>query len=203
MRLTAMLLEHPHGATPATHALAALMSLHAARLPGRVDASGNLHALFDQDRLLWDRQLIAEGLKFLDLSATGDELTAYHVEAAIASTHARALRAEDTDWKAIVSLYDRLMTLRPSPVVGLNRAIAISLREGPKRGLEEINRIADRGRLATYPFYFAALGELELRLGGYEVAREHFRAALVLARNPMERRFLSQRVDVCEPRETE
>jgi CDGSH-type Zn-finger protein len=126
---------------------------------------------------------------------------------AIAPTHARALRAEDTDWKAIVSLYDRLMTLRPSPrpsaVVGLNRAIAISLHEGPKRGLEEINRIADRDRLTTYPFYFAALGELEHRLGRYEVAREHFRAALVLARNPMERRFLSQRVDVCEPRETE
>jgi RNA polymerase sigma factor (sigma-70 family) len=203
MRLTAMLLEHPHGATPATHALAALMSLHAARLPGRVDASGNLHALFDQDRLQWDRQLIAEGLRFLDFSATGDELTEYHVEAAIASTHARALRAEDTDWKAIVSLYDRLIPLRPSPVVGLNRAIAISLHEGPKRGLEEINRIADRGRLTTYPFYFAALGELELRLGRYEVAREHFRAALVLARNPMERRFLSQRVDACEPRETE
>jgi RNA polymerase sigma-70 factor (ECF subfamily) len=94
------------------------------------------------------------------------------------------------------------MTVRPSPVVGLNRAIAISLHEGPKRGLEEINRIADRDRLTIYPFYFAALGELELRLGRYEVARDHFRAALVLARNPMERRFLSQRVDVCEPRET-
>lgn len=194
MRLNAMLLQHPLGTTPATYALAALMCLDAARLPGRMDASGNLSSLFDQDRSRWDQELVVEGLKLLDLSATGSELTEYHVEAAIASMHARALRAEDTDWKTIVTLYDRLMTIHPSPVVALNRAIAVAQNEGPERGLEEIGSIADRDRLAAYPFYPAALGELELRRGSHETAREHFRAALALARNPAERRFLEQRV---------
>jgi RNA polymerase sigma factor (sigma-70 family) len=202
MRLTAALLEHPLGRTPATYALAALMSLDAARLPARVDASGNLNSLFDQDRSQWDQQLLAEGLTFLELSATGFELTEYHVEAAIASIHARALRTEDTNWGAIVSMYDKLMMIRPSPIVALNRAIAIAQSEGPERGLEEIGHIADRDRLAAYPFYPAALGELELRRGRHEIAREHFRAARALARNPMERQFLDRRVSACERDDT-
>jgi predicted RNA polymerase sigma factor len=146
----------------------------------------------------WDQELIAEGLRFLELSATGSELAQYHVEAAIASIHACSRRIEDTDWKAVVSLYDTLMMIRPSPIVALNRAIAIAQSEGPERGLEEIRSIADRERLAAYPFYSAALGELELRRGRRETAGEHFRAALALARNPMERRFLDRRVGACE-----
>ena len=198
MRLTAKLLEHPLGTTPATHALAALMCLHAARLPARVDASGNLNSLFDQDRSQWDQEIVVEGLRLLDFSAKGTELSEYHVEAAIASIHTRALRSEDTDWTAIVSLYNTLITLRPSPIVALNRAIAIAQKEGPERGLEEIGLIADRDRLAAYPFFSAALGELEFRCGRPETAREHFRAALALARNPMERRFLDLRISACE-----
>ncbi|HWS64854.1 MAG TPA: DUF6596 domain-containing protein, partial [Steroidobacteraceae bacterium] len=197
MRLAAVLLEHPLGRTPATYAIAALTSLHAARLPTRVDAFGDLSALVDQDRSQWDQGLVAEGLRFLEFSATGAELTEYHVEAAIASMHARALRLEDTDWGAIVSLYDTLMTIRPSPIVALNRAIAVSQYEGPDRGLMEILSITDSTRLATYPFYFAACGELELRRGRREAAREHFRAALALARNEMERRFLDRRLNAC------
>src|SRR5207245_8520555 len=118
MRLTMLLLEHPLAATPATHALAALMCLHAARLPARVDASGSLISLFDQDRSRWDSRLVAEGQRFLDLSATGSELTEYHVEAAIASVHAMAHRTEDTDWERVVSLYDMLMKICPPPLVG-------------------------------------------------------------------------------------
>jgi RNA polymerase sigma-70 factor (ECF subfamily) len=203
MRLTAMLLEHPLGTTPVTYSLAALMCLHAARLPGRVDASGNLSSLLEQDRSQWDQELVAEGLKLLELSAMGSELTEYHVQAAIASIHARALRTEDTNWQAIVSLYDTLMTIRPSPIVALNRAIAVAQNEGPERGLEEIRSITDRDRLAAYPFYPAALGELEFRRGRHATAREHFRAALALARNPMERRFLDQRVSACERGDTQ
>jgi RNA polymerase sigma factor (sigma-70 family) len=198
MRLTATLLDHPQGKTPTTYALAALMSLHAARLPTRVDASGTLYSLFDQDRLLWDRQLLAEGTTLLGLSATGSELTEYHLEAAIASIHGRAPRIEDTDWKSIVSLYDTLATLRPSPIVALNRAIALAQLDGAERGLEEISKIVDDDRLAAYPFYFAAIGELKLRTGRIESARENFRAALALARNPMEQRFLSARLRGCE-----
>jgi len=198
MRLASILLDHPLGKAPATHALLALMCLNAARLPARIDSSGDLHALFDQDRSQWDRQLVSEGLGFLEFSAVGSELTEYHVEAGIAAAHAQAARAEETDWKLIVSLYDTLMTLKPSPIVALNRAIAIAQNEGPERGLEEIQSMGDRDRLVAYPFYFAALGELELRRGKREAARRHFSAAFAVARNPMERRFLSGRIEVCE-----
>src|SRR5262249_53243367 len=131
--------------------------------------------------------------------ATGPELTEYHVEAAIAWVHAMAHRAEDTDWARIVSLYDTLMTLRPSPVVALNRAIAIAQRDGPERGLQEIRSIADSDRLATYPFYYAALGEFEFRSGRHQNAREYFRTALSFARNPTERQFFENRIFTCEP----
>jgi RNA polymerase sigma factor (sigma-70 family) len=197
MRLAALLPEHPQGATPTTHALAALMCLDAARLPSRVDGEGNLRPLSDQNRLLWDSQLIAEGFKFLELSAKGRELTEYHVEAAIASVHARAPTLAETDWSAIVALYDSLMTIRPTPIVALNRAIAIAQAQGPGRGLEEMATIADSERLAKYPFYFAAMGELEFQLASPETARKHFLAALALARNPMERAFFERRIGAC------
>ena len=195
MRLTAVLLEHPLGGIPATYALAALMHLDAARLPARTDSAGNLSSLFNQDRSQWDSQLITEGQRLLDLSATGPDLSEYHVEAAIAWVHASAASAAETDWQQIVSLYDMLKAIRPSPVVALNRAIAIGQHEGPARGLEQVLAIADRDRLDSYPFYFAALGEFEFRRGRYEQAHEQFRKALELARNPMERHFLEGRVD--------
>ncbi len=198
MRLVQVLLNHALAATPVTHALAALMWLHAARLPARVDAAGNLSSLFDQDRSRWDHELVIRGQEFLDLSAKGTALTEYHLEAGIAAFHAMAPRPEETDWAQIVLLYDMLMTIRPSPVVALNRAIAVAQLEGPGRGLEEIHAIAGKDRLARYPFYFGALGEFELRSGRREVARGHFQAALALARNAMERRFLEGRVAACE-----
>jgi RNA polymerase sigma-70 factor (ECF subfamily) len=198
MRLTAVLLEHPLGATPTTHALGALMCLNAARLPARIDAAGNLSSLFDQDRSVWDRQLIAEGMSFLELSAKGSDVNEYHLEAAIASIHAAARAIEDTDWSKIVSLYDTLMMVRPSPIVALNRAIAIAQRDGPDRGIEEIQAITDRDRLKSYPFYWAALGEFGLRSRRYETAEGHFRSALALARNESERHFFGQRLQASQ-----
>ncbi len=198
MRLTALLREHTPAATPATNALAALMCLHAARLRARTDAAGDLSALVDQDRSAWDAQLIADGLDLLEHSATGSEVTPYHIEAAIAAAHAGARSLEDTDWPFIVSLYDRLMTAAPSPVVSLNRAIAIAQCEGAERGLQELHAIRDENLLARYPFYPAAMGEMELLLGDRDGARERFRAALVLARNPTERRFLEKRLRGCD-----
>jgi RNA polymerase sigma-70 factor (ECF subfamily) len=197
LRLARLLLEHPAAATPETHALAALLSLHAARLPARLDAAGDLSPLLDQDRSRWDARLLAQGLELLERSARGPELTTYHVEAAIAAAHAAAPSVAETDWGMIVSLYDRLLAIAPSPVVALNRAIAVAQRDGPEPGLAELRAIADRDRLARYPFYPAALGELELRVGRREAAREHFEAALALARNPTERRFLGKRLDAC------
>jgi RNA polymerase sigma factor (sigma-70 family) len=197
LRLTALLAEHPPAATPTTYALAALMHLHAARLPARIDAAGDLSALVDQDRSCWDARLIAEGLALLERSATGQEMTPYHLESAIAAVHAAARTLEETDWKAIVDLYDKLMAIAPSPVVALNRAVAIGQRDGPRRGLDALDAMADRDRLSEYPFYPAARGELELRLGNREAARTHFEAALGLARNGEERRFLHKRLQTC------
>jgi RNA polymerase sigma factor (sigma-70 family) len=198
MRLVALLLEHAPSATPATHALFALMCLHAARLPARVDGAGDLIPLLDQDRRLWDAALVAKGRRLLDLSATGLEVTEYHVEAAIASVHGDAASVDDTRWDQIVSLYDTLLSIRPSPVVALQRALAVAQTAGPERGIEEIRAIAGSDRLARYPFYFAALGELELRQGHRTLACRHFREALAVARNGMERRFIAGRIDACQ-----
>jgi RNA polymerase sigma-70 factor (ECF subfamily) len=196
MRLTSILLKNPP--TPSTYALAALMSLNAARLPARLDLTGNLTALADQDRSQFDQALAEAGLRLMEHAATGPELTDYHVEAAIAWVHTSAQRTEDTDWATIISLYDRLMAIRPSPIVALNRAIAIAQHEGPQRGLNEINAIQNSERLASYPFYHAALGELEIGSGHLEDAREHFAVALKLARNPMERSFFEHRIGACK-----
>jgi predicted RNA polymerase sigma factor len=197
MRLAAMLLVHPDGATPETYALSALMCLNAARLPGRVDALGELQTLENQDRSSWDHGLVAEGLALLGRSASGPSVSQYHIEAAIAACHTTASDPAETNWSKVVELYDALIRVAPSPVVALNRAIAIAQVEGPERGLAEIAAIANCERLAAYPFYQAAMGELELRCGRYAGARQHFRAAVAVARNPAERGFLERRERAC------
>jgi predicted RNA polymerase sigma factor len=197
MRLAAMLLDHPAGATPETYALSALMCLNAARLPGRVDALGELQTLENQDRSAWDHDLLAEGLALLGRSASGASVSQYHIEAAIAACHTTVTNPAETDWGKVVQLYDALISIVPSPVVALNRAIAIAQVEGPERGLAEITVIANRERLAAYPFYPAAMGELELRRGRHAEARQHFQAAVALARNPAERTFLERRERAC------
>jgi len=197
IRLTMLLLESPQTAAPETHALAALMHLHAAKLPARLDSEGDLNPLLEQDRSRWDTERVQQGLALLDRSAVGSTVSAFHIEAAIAAVHATARSVEDTDWNAIVGLYDRLMAIAPSPVVALNRAIAIGQRDGPGAGLEALRAITP-DRLRSYPFYPAAFGEFELRRGNLESAREHFSAAVHLARNDAERRFLQRRVRHCE-----
>jgi len=197
IRLTTLLLEFRPAASPETLALAALMCLHAARLPARLDAGGDLNPLFEQKRSQWDAQLVERGLAWLNQSAAGQTVTAYHVEAAIAAAHATARSVDETNWEQVVGLYDRLMAIAPSPVVALNRAIAIGQRDGPERGLEALRAISDRDRLRRYPFYPAAIGELELRRGDRAAARRHFSKAAGLARNRVERRFLEKRAGEC------
>ncbi len=197
MRLTRLLLEHRLGAAPTSYALSALMCLNRARLPARVDASGKLNSLFDQDRSLWDKNLISEGLQLLELSAEGAEMTEYHVEAGIAAVHATAPTMHATNWQEIVSLYDTLMTMRPTPIVALNRAIAFGHRDGANRGLRELRTIPDSDRLAKYPFYHAAFAEFELQNGQAKAAIVRFETALKLARNPMERQFFENRIVSC------
>jgi RNA polymerase sigma-70 factor (ECF subfamily) len=192
MRLAALLREHPATRTPATYALSALMALHAARLPGRIDAAGELVALWAQDRTAWNHTLISGGRELLDQSAVGDELTTYHLEAAIAAVHAAATSAAATDWDAIVTLYDRLMRIAPSAVVALNRAIAVAERDGADAGIAARGEIGDIERLAAYPFLPAALAELERRRGDVLAAGVHYERAMALARSDAERRFLER-----------
>jgi predicted RNA polymerase sigma factor len=137
---------------------------------------------------------VRRGLRALEASASGAEVTAWHVEAAIAAEHTTAPTHAKTNWRRIVNLYDALAALRPSPVVALSRAIAIGEVEGTSRALEELARIEGRERLAQYPFYAAAIGEQLLRAGRLIEARERFVAALAVARSPSERRFLERRI---------
>jgi RNA polymerase sigma-70 factor (ECF subfamily) len=192
LRLTLLLRAHPPAATPTTHALAALMCLHAARLPARFE-QGELRSLAEQDRARWDERLLAEGLALFEASARGDRLSPYHIEAAIAATHAAAASFAQTDWSAIVALYDRLLSVRDTPVVALNRAIALGELRGPDAGLAALYAL-DASRLAAYPFLPAAIAELELRRGDLHAARKNFEAALLVARNDAERSFLERRL---------
>jgi len=197
LRLTLLLTDAPKTAHPETFALAALMCLQMARLPARLDAAGELSSLFEQDRTRWDAQLVQQGLDLLDRSAFGTNITPYHLEAGIASIHASAASVDETDWNAIVSLYDRLSATVDSPVVALNRAIAIGQRDGPDRGLEILASVENARRLERYPFYDAARGEFELRRGNAAAARHYFASAVTLARNPIERRFFEKRQRQC------
>ncbi len=190
LRLALILSEHPESARPKTFALVSLFCLNAARLPGRVDADGLLLQLSEQDRSQWDKKLVALGFHYLERSASETELSEFHIEAAIASLHSGARSFTETNWTKIRDLYDLLYALRPTPIVALNRAIALGNAEGPESGLAELERIPDAEKLRSYPFYPAAQGEFQRLAGRPERARPYFERALELARNPAEARFL-------------
>ncbi|MGE0328352.1 MAG: RNA polymerase sigma factor [Polyangiaceae bacterium] len=198
LRLTLLLKRYAPADTPTTSALAALMCLHAARLPCRVDPAGDLHGLADQDRQRWDWDLVAEGLTWLRRASSGTELSAYHLEAAIAATHAAAKDLPETDWGRIVQLYDRLLRLNPSPMAELGRAVAIGWFAGPERGLAALDAITDVQRLTASPFYGATRGELEALRGDLRAARRHLGEAIACCRNDAERRFLEKRLAALE-----
>jgi len=187
LRLCDMLNRNAHTERPETHALMALMLFHAARSEARVDASGSIVLLQDQDRTRWDRSLIALAEQHLHRSAVGAELTTYHVEAAIASVHAQAPTFADTDWARIVGFYDRLLALAPSPIVRLNRAIALGRLGGAEAGLMALDLIEGLEKLHLY---HAARGDLLRELGRSEEARAAFGNALKLVRSPVERELL-------------
>jgi len=190
MRLAELMLADDRVSSPGARALLSLMCFDAARLKARTDHNGDLCAFEDQDRTLWDKMLIQRGLVLLDQSASGSEISEYHLEAAIAAVHCRAETAGQTDWTAIVSLYDALMRLHPSPIVALNRAVALGKSQGPEQGLKAIENIADAEKLSRYPFYFAARGELTALTKRPDKAAQDFIRASSLARNESEKRFL-------------
>lgn len=197
IRLATLLASSTATATPEVDALLALMHLHAARMPARVDAAGALVPFERQDRALWDEALVARGMQYLGASARGGELTTYHLEAGIAALHATSPSVEATPWEQIAALYDRLHARRPTPVVALGRAIAHAQVFGPARGIEAILAIPGRDRLEDYPFYWAALGDLSLRAGDRRQALGWFRRGAKSARNEAERAMFARRVLEC------
>jgi RNA polymerase sigma factor (sigma-70 family) len=198
IRLATLLVEHPVGHQPRIHALVALMLLNAARFPTRTDSEGNILRLKEQDRSRWDRTMIGSGMSHLLQSAEGDEVSDYHLQAGIAACHCAADDYESTDWAQILSLYDRLVVVDDSPVVALNRAVAVANVHGPTAGIEAVEAIRNRGKLSSYYLLYAVLGELELQLSHPKIAADHFRTSLQLTEIRSEKVFLSKRVQACE-----
>ena len=174
--------------------LLALMLLHEARRAARTSPAGDLVLLEDQDRLLWDRGQIAEGKALVERALLSGRFGPYTLQAAIAAVHAETPSAAATDWGQIVALYDVLAQAAPSPVVELNRAAAVAMRDGPVAGLALIDAILARGDLEDYHLAHAARADLCRRLGRTADARASYRRALELARQEPEQRFLHRRL---------
>jgi RNA polymerase sigma-70 factor (ECF subfamily) len=199
MRLGHLLTEHPVGRAPAAFALMALMCFHAARFDARVDGDGHLVTLADQDRARWDGALIAVGFRQLERSAEGIELSEFHLEAGIAAVHCQAPTWAATDWAGILRLYDVLLDIKPSPVVALNRAVALAELRGPRAGLAALGAIPDARVLESYHLLPATYGELHLRLGELGEAAAHFERAIALTASRAERDLLRAKLAACRP----
>ncbi len=199
IRLAAMLAADPATGRPEVHALLALMYLQASRLPARTHADGRLATLDEQDRTKWDRGLAAAGLRHLARASEGDRITAWHLEAGIAAMHASAATRGDTDWPRILALYDELVALAPSPVVALNRAVAVARARGPRAGLDAALEAAAHPALAGYYLAPATLAQLWEECGDAARAAAEYARALALVRTAPERRFLEARLARVRP----
>jgi RNA polymerase sigma factor (sigma-70 family) len=183
---------------PEVHGLVALMELQASRTRARVGPGGEPILLLDQNRARWDRLLINRGLAALQRAEElGGALGVYALQAAIAACHARARTNDETDWARIVSLYDALLRLMPSPVVELNRAVAVSMAFGPEQGLEIVDRLASEPALKKYHLLPSVRGDFLKKLGRLDEAREEFERAAAMTRNERERKLLLERAAAC------
>lgn len=191
IRLGDLLTNHRLGQRPRVHALLALMWLQVSRLSTRTTPEGDLLLLPEQDRARWDRQAIARGMVHLERSAAGAELTEYHLQAGIAACHAAAPTYAETDWSSVLYYYDQLAAINPSPIVALNRAVAVAMVHGPQAGLRALDQIEGLG---NYYLLLATYGELAERCGQPEEAASYFRRALAGAANRVECGFLQKKL---------
>ena len=179
---------------PENLGLLALILLHDSRRQARVDAAGALVTLEEQDRSLWDREQIAEGLALVETALRMGRVGPYQLQAAIAALHAEAESSEQTDWPQIAGLYRELARINPSPIVLLNGAVAVAMSEGPRRGLELLDALGASGELDRYHLFHAARADLLRRLGSFEAAADAYRRALALMANGVERAYLERRL---------
>jgi RNA polymerase sigma-70 factor (ECF subfamily) len=192
IRLARLIADHPAVRAPECDALLALFLLQAAREPARLDEGGDLMLLSDQDRSQWDRAKIAEGMLRLERSAAGDRLTRYHLEAEIAAHHAAAAEFHQTCWEAIAQAYEHLYAVNPTPVVALNRAVALARARGPADGLRELEKIEGHPALERYHLLPAAMGVLWREAGDEAKAAAYFERALAMECSGPERRYLEK-----------
>ena len=179
---------------PEVHGLVALMEIQASRMRARVNPSGEPILLLDQNRARWDQLLIRRGLAALERAEKlGNVLGPYALQAAIAACHARARTPEETDWERIVAFYDALVQLAPSPVVELNRAVALAMAYGPAAGLELVDELVSESSLKAYHLLPSVRGDLLVKLGRFEEARTEFERAAALTRNAREHELLIER----------
>jgi RNA polymerase sigma-70 factor (ECF subfamily) len=190
IRLSTLISSSGDGDEPRVHALLALMLLQAARLPARTSAGGELLLLEQQDRSLWNKARIAEGFRYLEKSTRGDQVTGYHLEAGIAACHAATTSYENTDWSHILELYEQLLHVNPSPVVALNRAVAVSLCHGPEAALRALDTVRTHPALQRYYLLWAILAKLHAEVGDAGQAETCYREALACPCSTPERRFL-------------
>jgi RNA polymerase sigma-70 factor (ECF subfamily) len=163
-----------------------------------LDAEGVFVPLEEQDRAQWDRPLIERGLAHLAASATGDRMSRWHLEAGIACEHAVAPSVRETAWGRIVAFYDLLMAQAPGPIVALNRALAVAERDGVEEGRRQLIAVAGDKKLARYPFYWAALADLQRRASRHAEARSSYERAMELSRSPAEQASYRRRIELLE-----
>lgn len=197
LRLTRLLSEHPATAQPATQALLALLCLTAARLPARVNAAGQIALLHHQDRSQWDAQLMEEGLLALGAASTGESVSPYHLEAGIAACHCLARDEAGTDWPRILGLYDQLLILKPTPIVAMNRCVALARVHGPGEALQVLESIPNRQSLEALHLYHAIRASFLEKLGRTAEARAAYQRAAELAQCDAEREFLHRQAQSC------
>jgi RNA polymerase sigma-70 factor, ECF subfamily len=197
LRLAELVTRHPATATGEAHALAALLCFQHARASARIGNSGELLRLAEQDRSLWDRELIARGFAHMKASMTARELSIYHVEAGAASVHAAAADFDATDWGQLAHYYAMLEEMKPTPVVRLNAAVASAYAEGPRVAILKLDALSGERRLEDYALFHATRGDLLLKLGRRQGAQAAFQRALECPLSDPERAFLAARVDAC------
>jgi len=182
----------PHDAE--SLALLSLMLLHDSRREARINLQGELVPLEEQDRTLWDSERIREGLEKIEMALQMGRIGPYQLQAAIAANHAEARTPQQTDWRQIATLYRNLERLNPSPVVALNRAVAVAMSEGLEIGLQQVDELGASGKLDTYYLFHAARADLLRRMGRSQEAVEAYHRALALTANAVERRYLRRRL---------
>jgi len=193
-RLLTELRPEPEVMGPEIMGLLSLMLLHESRHAARTSPAGELILLENQDRSLWNREQIAEGVALLEKALKSRRFGSYTLQAAIAAVHAEAESVAVTDWRQIVALYNRLLRIQPSPVVELNRAVAIAMRDGPEAGLRHIDAVLEHGEMANYYLAHSARADMYRRLGRTSEARSSYEKALALTQQEPERQFLQERI---------